>query len=49
MAALIAYLYGQPDVVPNQAETVLEIAEMAGKFGEYTFSSRRAGLHDGHA
>lgn len=37
MAALVAWLYGQPDVVPNRAESVLELAERASKFGKFIF------------
>lgn len=36
-AALVAWIYGQPHIVPSEAEATLELAERASKFGEQVF------------
>ncbi len=36
-AALVAWLYGQPQAVADQGEAVLELAENAAKFGKFIF------------
>ncbi|WP_414169131.1 hypothetical protein ACMATS_25010 [Streptoverticillium reticulum] len=37
MAALVAWLYDQTEVVPDRAKAVLELAETAGKMGKFVF------------
>ncbi|MEU9700241.1 hypothetical protein [Streptomyces sp. NPDC047981] len=36
-AALVTWLYGRPDIVADPAAARLELAERAGKFGEFVF------------
>ncbi|MFD3662826.1 hypothetical protein ACFWVF_19885 [Streptomyces sp. NPDC058659] len=36
-AALVTWLYGRPDIIADPAAARLELAERAGKFGEFVF------------
>jgi len=36
-AALVTWLYGRPDIIANPQAARLELAERAGKFGEFVF------------